>query len=206
MAVILLLVIPGWTNDMSPTNFNDGELDIWIIKLDQSGNLQWDKYFGGSNSEAATSIQQTIDGGYIIGGHSESNDGDVGGNNGFYDYWIIKLDGSGNLFWERNYRGSGYDYANSIQQTSDGGYIVAGQSSGNAWIVKLDESGNLVWEQSYDGSNGDVTIQLTNDGGYVFAGSFYTNPFNDFWVVKLSGTETPDFSQPPTVGTFECSD
>ncbi len=94
-------------------------------------NIAWETNLGGSGDDEATSIQQTTDGGYIVAGYSYSNDGDVGGNHGNMDYWIVKLDTSGALVWETNLGGSGYDHTYSILQTTDGGYIVAGVSSSN---------------------------------------------------------------------------
>src|SRR5205807_1686369 len=96
-----------------------------------NGNILWQKLLGGSNNDYAQSIQQTIDGGYIVAGYSNSsNTGTLTGftNNGIYDSWIIKLDGSGNIQWQKLLGGSGSDFAYSIQQTTDGGYIVAGYS------------------------------------------------------------------------------
>lgn len=128
---------------------NQGLWDFWIVKLNNIGDIEWQKSYGGSGWEEAFAVQQTADGGYIVAGESPSNDGDVIGNHGSWDYWVIKLDGSGNLEWQKSLGGSGYDAAHSIQQTSDGGYIIAGRSSSNDgdvtgnhgsfdfWIVKL---------------------------------------------------------------------
>jgi len=189
---------------------NNGQSDYWIVKLDASGNITWEKSLGGSNSDGAKSIQQTTDGGYIVAGISLSNDGDVSGNHGSYDYWIVKLDASGNITWEKSLGGSSADEASSIKQTSDGGYIVAGRSysndgdvsgnhgSGDNWIVKLDASGNITWEKSLGGSNDDwaFSIQQTSDGGYIVAGYSdsndgdvsSTNGSSDYWIVKLDAS------------------
>jgi hypothetical protein len=190
-------------------------MDYWIVKLDGSGNKVWDKTYGGSKSDLVNSIQQTSDGGYIVSGHTWSDDGDLSdGNNGENDYWIIKLDNVGNKVWDKTYGGSGNDYATSIQQTSDGGYIVAGTTSSSDgditdvnngesdyWIIKLDESGNKVWDKTLGGSDSDnaTSIQQNSEGGHIIAG--YTkssdgditdgnNGGYDFWIIKL-GTETP---------------
>jgi len=186
---------------------NNGYEDYWILKLDTNGGLVWETNLGGSYDDGAQSIQQTTDGGYIVAGRSDSNDGDLGGNNGSYDYWIVKLDPSGTLVWETNLGGSYEDLASSIQQTSDGGYIVVGASKSNDgdvggnngdydfWIVKLDSSGGLVWESNLGGSNEDLasSIQHTLDGGYIVAGRSYSNNGDvggnngggDYWIVKL---------------------
>ena len=98
----------------------------------EAPEIVWDKTFGGSGLDTLPHIQQTSDGGYIIAGFSDSDDGDISdGNNGGYDYWIVKLDGLGNKVWDKTYGGSSVDYPESIQQTSDGGYIVAGRTWSN---------------------------------------------------------------------------
>jgi len=188
----------------------NGVSDYWIVKLDSSGNIIWQKSLGGSDDDIVTSIQQTTDGGYIVAGYSWSTDGDVTGNHGNGDYWIVKLDSSGNIIWQKSLGGSGNDYASSIQQTTDGGYIVAGTSWSNDgdvtghhgaagvtdyWIVKLDSSGNIIWQKSLGGSNTDGahSIQQTTDGGYVVAGDSFSNDGDVtngssgglVWVVKL---------------------
>ncbi|MCP4458407.1 MAG: DUF4493 domain-containing protein [Cytophagales bacterium] len=186
---------------------NHGGNDYWVVKLDVSGNLSWEKSLGGTGHDYAYSIQETSDGGYIVAGSSQSSDGDVTGNNGNYDYWVVKLDVSGNLSWQKSLGGSGGDYAYSIQETSDGEYIVAGssyssdgdvtsnQGSADYWVVKLDVSGNLSWEKSLGGSSGDyaTSIQQTSDGGYIVAGYSESSDGDvtgnhggsDYWVVKI---------------------
>src|SRR6185295_12580596 len=108
---------------------NHGKDDFWIIKLDNLGKIEWQKSFGGSYNEFTNSIQNTTDGGFILAGVSESKDGDVIGNNGDDDFWIVKLDKLGKIEWQKSLGGKkGTDFANSIKQTLDGGYIVAGYS------------------------------------------------------------------------------
>jgi gliding motility-associated-like protein len=163
----------------------------------QSPTIQWQKSLGGSGNEEANAIQQTSDGGYIVAGTSNSNDGQVTGNHGLNDYWIVKLDASGNIQWQKSLGGSDDDVAWDIKQTSDGGYIVAGNTFstvlGNysgCWIVKLDASGNIQWQQN-SGAGADAhAIQQTSDGGYIVAGSGNSNIIdnhgnNDFWIMKL---------------------
>ncbi len=195
-------------------------IDSWIVKLDTDGNLVWQKSLGGSEDDGAYSIEQTTDGGFIIAGNSNSNDGDVSVNHGYYDYygnlinsvddWIMKLDITGNLVWEKSLGGSNVDRASDIQQTSDGGFIVAGwtysndgdvsgnHGSGDCWIVKLDIPGNIVWQKSLGGINVDAarSVQQTNDGGYIVAGVSESDDgdvsgnhgiigSSDYWIVKL---------------------
>ncbi|TZG00252.1 T9SS type A sorting domain-containing protein (plasmid) [Chryseobacterium panacisoli] len=189
---------------------NHGDSDYWIIKLDTSGSIQWQKSLGGSFYDSANSIQQTADGGYIVAGESYSIDGDITGNHGNSDYWIVKLDASGTMQWQKSLGGTNEDWANSVQQTSDGGYIVAGESystdgditgnHGNSdyWIVKLDSSGGIQWQKALGGTSYDRanSIQQTFDGGYIVAGGSASNNGDitgnhgneDFWIVKLNSS------------------
>mgnify|MGYP003335654201 CR=1 FL=1 len=152
------------SNDGDVSNHHgfSGSGDYWIVKLDVIGNIQWEKSLGGYDNEGATEIKLTIDGGYIITGFSYSVDGDVTGNHGSQDYWIVKLDGSGNIQWQKCLGGTYDDFAQSIQQTSDGGYVIAGETNSNdgdvtgnhgqfdSWVVKLDGNGNLQWQNHWE--------------------------------------------------------
>ncbi|HET7153022.1 MAG TPA: T9SS type A sorting domain-containing protein, partial [Candidatus Kapabacteria bacterium] len=194
---------------------NHGGYDYWIIKLDANGNIQWQKSLGGSGWEVAFSIQQTIDGGYIVAGSSGSNDGNVTNNHGGADFWIVKLNSTGTIEWEKSLGGSKDEEAYMILQTRDGNYIFTGYSSSNDGdikknqgnedfcIIKLDSKGNIVWEQTYGGSDDETSnsIKQTADGGYIAVG--YTETMDDgdvkgvhgqddYWVVKLS----PPFNPP----------
>lgn len=187
-----------------------GLFEFWIVKLNNNGTLAWQKTLGGSGSDLCYGIQQTTDGGYIAVGWSNSNDGDVGGNHGNYDYWVVKLDNSGSIQWEKNLGGTSLDQALDVSQTSDGGYIVVGNShsnngdvggnNGNSdfWVVKLDSTGTIVWEKNYGGSDSEMarSVQQTPDGGYIVAGYTTSNDIDvsgnhgaeDFWVIKLSAS------------------
>ncbi len=177
-------IVAGYTY-----SFGSGAWDIWVLKLDSGGNLEWQKTYGGSGYEFAESIQQTRDGGYIVAGYTWSFGA------GFYDFWVLKLDSDGNVEWQKAYGGSGHEYAGSIQQTSDGGYILAGSTTsfgagGRAfWVLKLDSGGNVEWQKAYGGSGGESanSIQQTTDGGYVVAGGTgsFGDGYNDMWVLKL---------------------
>jgi hypothetical protein len=131
----------------------NGRPDFWIIKLDSSGNITWQKYLGGSYYDYAYSITQTQDGGFLVAGSTSSTDGDVSGNHGQVDVWVVKLDPVGNLVWQKCFGSSSDDVAKCITQTQDGGYILAGYNGNNNgdvignhgsfdyWIVKLDPIG-----------------------------------------------------------------
>ena len=165
---------------------------IWVLKLDSYGEVSWQKTYGGSGDAKAYSTQQTTDGGYIVAGYTEY----LGA--GVYDVWILKLDSNGDISWQKTYEGYGWDHAYSIQQTSDGGYIVAGDTwpdhkamyiDYNIWVLKLNSLGNVTWQKTYGGDGWDkaYSIQQTSDGGYIVAG--YTRSFgageSDAWVLKL---------------------
>lgn len=160
--------------------------------------VEWEKSLGGSSGDWAYSTQQTLDGGFIVAGKSNSNDGDVTGNHGSDDYWVVKLDAMGVLQWQVSLGGSSYDLAYSVQQTTDGGFIVAGHSMTNdpnfdIWVVKLSAVGNLQWQQTLSGSGASsaYSVQQTSDGGYVVAGSsvFKLNGLGVVqWEQEIGGT------------------
>ena len=217
----------SYSND-GDVSGNHGEWDYWIVKLNDTGNIQWQKCLGGSEFDIAYAIQQTSDGGYIVAGMTESNDGDVSGNHGYDDYWVVKLDDTGNIQWQKSLGGSESEWAYSIQQTTDGGYIVAGWSYSNNgdvsenhgdddyWVLKLDNTGNIQWQKSLGGSSVEWahSTQQTSDGGYIVAGWSKSNDGDasgnhgetDVWVVKLAGSgvttyEITTSSEPAEGGT-----
>jgi hypothetical protein len=193
------------------TENNIGSGDIWIIKTDSQGNVQWDNTIGGTSMDRMFSVKATPDGGYILGGCSGSNiSGDKTENsNGSLDYWIVKIDASGNIEWQNTIGGNFSDELDDIDITDDGGYIVGGFSfseiSGDktepsydtdCWILKLDSIGNIQWQQTIGGSMFDnlKSIEKTNDGGYILGGYSISNISYDkseniwdgfdYWVIK----------------------
>jgi uncharacterized delta-60 repeat protein len=164
-------------------SFGAGGKDFWVLKLDASGNVQWQKTYGGVNWDYAKSIQQAADGGFVVAGSTQSFGA------GSYDFWILKLDASGNVSWQKTYGGADYDYAYSIQQTADGGFVVAGATNsfgaGGAWVLKLDASGGVEWQKVYEGG-GVNSIQRTTDGGFVMAGV----SLSYVWILKLDALGT----------------
>ncbi|UCH14009.1 MAG: hypothetical protein JSV22_13005 [Bacteroidales bacterium] len=196
---------------------NKGYSDYWIVKLSSTGDIDWEKCHGGQHSEFAYSIQQTTDSGYIVAGTCYDNGGDVTGNHGYEDYWIVKLTSTGELVWQKSLGGSSFDFAREVRQTSDGGYIIAGYSNSNDgdvtgnhgdydyWIVKLTSTGQLDWQKSLGGSESDkaYSVQQTTDGGYIIAGFSYSSDgdvtglhdFYDYWIVKLTSAGEIDWQK-----------
>jgi hypothetical protein len=186
---------------------NHGLGDMWVAKLNNIGNLQWQKSLGGSSDDSGGSILQTADGGYIVIGTSESTDGDVSGNHGGKDIWIAKINATGTIQWEKSLGGSGSDAASSIEETTDGGYIIGGESSSSDgdvsvnqgdvdyWVVKINDTGAIQWQKSYGGSSQDtlIAIKQTSDGGFIGVGFTLSNDGDvsgnngnyDIWVIKL---------------------
>jgi hypothetical protein len=171
----------------STLSFGPGGYAIFLIKTDANGNIIWAKTYGGTNWDEAFSVQQTSDGGYIVAGFTESFGA------GGLDIFLIKTDANGNIIWAKTYGGTDNDYAYSVRQTSDGGYIVAGETNYfvgdvNIFLIKTDANGNIIWAKTYGGTDWDdaLSVQQTSDGGYIVAGK--TNSFGavgfDIFLIK----------------------
>ncbi len=216
------------TNDggyavLGMTNSTDGDLtskalpvnDYWLVKLNADGSLDWQKTYGGSQDDQGQQVIQTSDGGYAITGYAMSDDGDGSNNEGFHDNWILRLDVSGNILWEKSFGFSGHDHSYDLVETADGGFFFSGfldvtssngegstdKSSltahgvGEFWGTKIDGDGNLEWRKFFGGTNNDRSFGVVNahDGGYVLTGSSESDDFDvtepkgsyDFWAVKV---------------------
>ncbi|MFZ3093759.1 immunoglobulin domain-containing protein [Methanothrix sp.] len=174
-------------------SYGSGMYDVWLMKVDPSGEKTWDKAFGGALDDEASSIKQTIDGGFIIAGNTKSF------GSGMYDIWLLKIDQFGGKIWDKTIGGSRDDMGDSIQETSDGGFVVAGTTGswGNgdadALLIKIDSNGNEQWKKTFGGPRSERnpwsrgwSVQQTSDGGFAMLGS--TNSLGsggyDIWFIK----------------------
>ena len=162
--------------------------DILLIKIDHEGNEQWSHEYGGSQFDEARHILQTSDGGYIISGTTESYG--FGGS----DIWLIKIDPTGLIEWNTYFGGTNTDQGGQVQQTTDGGYILIGNSdfSGNGdqdiWLIRTNSQGDSLWTKSFGGTDLElgVDIQVLEDGGFILLGSTesFGNGGSDVWLIK----------------------
>ncbi len=191
----------------------------WLVKTDSEGTIQWSKTYGGSDDDRGEHLIQTNDGGYLLAGSSTSSDGDVSQNAGFYDHWLVKLDASGTIQWERSYGFSGSDQLFSVIQTQDGGYFTGGfldvSASGGAgndgftdtntsqdpnsravqhgvgefWGHKLDANGNLIWRRYFGGTNNDRVYQVIEA--------------QDGGILMVGASESNDFDVSNSRGSYD---
>jgi hypothetical protein len=164
-------------------------LGLFRYQYAQGPDTLWTKTFGGGTDDYGYSVQQTLDGGYIIAGCTYSFDVGEG------DVWLIKTDDSGDTSWTKTYGGSGYDYAYSVQQTTDGGYIMTGMTEsfgagdGDVWLIKTTASGDTLWTKTFGSIEIDAgnCVQQTSDGGYIITGYTYDlGP--DVWLIKTNAS------------------
>ena len=172
---------------------------VYLIKTDGSGNEQWSQTFGGIVENGGVSVHQTTDEGYIIGGYTYSF------GNGESDVYLIKTDVSGNEQWSKTFGGVNYDFGYSVQQTSDGGYVITGNTNsyGNGnydiYLIKTDGNGNELWSNTFGGTNREEVpfFQQTTDGGFIICGSTksFGNGFYDLYLIKTDGNGIEQWSQ-----------
>ena len=195
-----------------------GGYDYWVVKIDSRGNKIWDKTLGGDKNEYFRSLTETDDGGYLLAGYSDSNGtGDKTQlSQGSFDYWLVKIDKSGNKIWDKTFGGSGNDslHSSSVISFPDGGFLMIGVSysskSGDKsenskggsdfWAVRIDKNGIKLWDKTFGGSGTESspTVLKTIDGGIIIAGSSSsgssgdksdeTKGSNDIWIVKIDNS------------------
>lgn len=183
----------------STTSFSLGFKEIYLIKTDGNGFLQWSKTYGGIGNDEGFYVQQCSDGGFVIIGNTRSY------GNGQADVYLIKTDSSGDTLWTKTYGGTANDYGYAIKQTMDGGYILAGyayylgQGVIDMLLIKTDVAGDTLWVKTYGGIQNSFaySIQQTKDGGYILVGT--TTSFgvsgDDVFVVKTDENGNKEWSK-----------
>lgn len=186
-------------------SYGCGEGDAWLIKTNANGIEQWNKTYGGTASDFSRFVEQTSDGGYIIVGKTSSygqGDGDI---------WLIKTNSDGIEQWNKTHGGISYEWGNSVQQTSDGGYIIVGVTNsyglgaGDVWLLKTNATGDKQWSKTFGGKSWDVghSVQKTNDGGYIIAGGTqsFGSGYDDVWLIKTDAAGVEQWNK--TYGGLE---
>lgn len=196
------------------TQNSRGKKDFWAVKVSASGAKQWDKRFGGINNDYLHAAIQTRDGGYLLGGASESGSGGdkSQASRGASDFWVVKISSAGAKQWDKRFGGAGDEYIRALLETSDGGFLLGGASDSasggdksqasrggyDCWTVKITSAGVKQWDRRFGGTGDDGIAGLakTADGGYLLTGGSNSGPGgdksqaarggNDFWVVKIS--------------------
>jgi hypothetical protein len=169
----------------STRSFGAGDYDVWLLKTDSMGDTVWTKVYGGPSSDYAYTALPTPDSGCVVVGYTASFGA------GDYDVWLLKTDSTGDTAWTRTFGSSARDLGNSVDMTTDSGYIIVGYTGSpvpDCWLIKTDREGVLLWSRTFGGLNSDAgcTVEQTADGGYIIGG--YTSSYgagrSDFWLIK----------------------
>ncbi|WP_452227364.1 hypothetical protein [Lacinutrix cladophorae] len=179
------------SDDVDISN-NKGDYDFWVVKINTTGSIVWEKSFGGSEIDEAWSITNTQDGNYIIVGDARSNDQDISNPYGASDLWLIKINPLGAIIWEKSFGGSSFDSGRSISNTQDNGFIISGSTrsidgdlsanngQNDAWVLKIDANANIEWQKTIGGSTIDYlydAIELPNKN-IIAVGESSSNDFD----------------------------
>lgn len=180
--------------------------DVWVIKLDALGSVEWRKYYGGSFTDSPFGVEITADNSYLIIASSDSKDFNITDNKGDYDFWILKIAANGTLLWQKNFGGSEIDEPRGICKTRDGNFLIVGDTrsadkdvsfnngAADLWVIKITSDGNLLWEKTIGGSSFDVgrAIFKSQESGYLIAGGsrssnngLKNNGQSDAWLLKI---------------------
>lgn len=187
---------------------NHGMNDGWVVKVSNDGTIEWKKCLGGEKDDLIKAAIPIASGGYVLVGDSQSLNGDLNGNHGGYDYWVVRLSNNGAVLWSKNYGGDQWDNAEKVIQTKDGGLLVVGSSESNTndvtnnhgmrdiWMLKLDGIGNKLWQKCIGGTEEDVAnaILENSDSTLVVAGYSLSNDGDasnnkgegDYWLLKFT--------------------
>ncbi|MBU0765288.1 MAG: T9SS type A sorting domain-containing protein [Bacteroidetes bacterium] len=212
-------MLAGMTNSSDgDVSFNNGDGDIWLIKIDTDGQLLWEKTYGGSLGDLALYLIELPDSGILITGYSYSSDGDIEFNYGYHDAVVIRTDNVGNMLWQKTYGGSGQDKLESVVLCDDNGFLIAGRTNSDdhdvtghigeddIWILKLDSGGNLEWQKTFGGSDNEYLGQIikSEDNKYIVIATSYSDDYDlssnagegDIWIFEIdtSGNKGWSFS------------
>jgi len=209
-------LVAGTSNSypyLQKTAPNKGHNDYWVVKMDATGNVIWDKSYGGDFDDRLREIIKTADGNFILAGSSDSRKSfdKTEARRGAEDFWLVKIDANGNKIWDKTFGGTDEDVLRDIIPTQDGGFLIGGysrstvsvdktSSKGGAdyWLIKIDANGNKIWDKTFGGTDDDILnrIESTDDNNFILAGNSYSQiggdktmnvvGANDIWLLKIN--------------------
>lgn len=185
-------------------SYGQGSDDVWLVKTDSLGDVLWTNTFGGADLDCGHSVRQTSVGGYIIAGWTHSYGA------GSSDVWLIRTDALGDRLWAKTFGGTEYDCGYSVQQTADGGFIVAGCTGSygaglrDLWLIKTDSAGDTLWTKTHGGTSTEVaySVQQTWDGGYAATGYVYNRDY-DLWLLRTDSLGNALWARTFDIGYYD---